>query len=135
MGSIYIILKLLCLGDGVNSRKISAVSKILSYQLLIGLIISSGFVLFKGYSFAISSVLGNMAAFIPNLFFALVVSKSTGRSAKNVLNSFYIGEVGKLLLTGVLFMMIFKMPNIEILALLVGYITALSVFWFALLMR
>ena len=123
------------MGDRVNSRKISAVSKILAYQLLIGLIISTGFVLFKDYSFGISSVLGNMAAFIPNLFFALVVNRSAGRSAKNVLNSFYIGEVGKLLLTGVLFMIIFKIPNIEILALLVGYITALSVFWFALLMR
>jgi ATP synthase protein I len=119
----------------VNSRKISAVSKILAYQLLIGLIISTGFVIFKDYSFGISSVLGNMAAFIPNLFFALVVNRSAGRSAKNVLNSFYIGEVGKLLLTGILFMIIFKIPNIEILALLVGYITALSVFWFALLMR
>ena len=119
----------------MNSRKISAVSKILSYQLLIGLIISSGFLIFKGYNFGLSSVMGNMAAFIPNLFFALVVNRSAGRPAKNVLNSFYIGEAGKLLLTGVVFIIIFKMPNIEILALLVGYITALSVFWFALLLR
>ncbi len=119
----------------MSSRKISAVSKILSYQVLINIMVSSGFALLEGYNFGLSSVLGGMAAFIPNLFFALMVNKSTGRSARSVLNSFYIGEAGKLLLTGVLFIIIFKMPNIEILALLVGYITALSVFWFALLIR
>ncbi len=119
----------------MNSRKTSAVSKILRYQLLISVIISSGFAIFEGYNFGLSSALGGMAAFLPNLFFALIVNKPAGRPARKVLNSFYLGEAGKLLLTGVLFIIIFKMPNTEILALLVGYITALSVFWFALLMR
>jgi ATP synthase protein I len=46
-----------------------------------------------------------------------------------------VGESGKLLLTAALFILIFKVPNVEILPLFVGYITALSVFWFALIMR
>ena len=82
----------------MSSRKLSTVSKILAYQFLISIIISSGFLIFKGYNHALSCILGGVAAFIPNLFFAIVVNKSTVRSARKVLNSFYIGEAGKQIL-------------------------------------
>jgi len=119
----------------VTSRKFSTVSKILSYQLLIILIITAGLAVYGGMHFAVSSALGGVAAFIPNLYFALCIHKSSGQPARKVMNSFYAGESGKLILTAALFVMIFKVPNITILPLLVGYIAALSVFWFALLMR
>jgi ATP synthase protein I len=119
----------------VTSRKYSTVSKILSYQILIILIISAGFALAEGLQQGLSSALGGVAAFFPNLYFALRIYKSSGMPARKIVNSFYAGESGKLLLTSALFIMIFKIPNIEILPLLVGYIAALSVFWFALLMR
>lgn len=117
------------------SRNYSTFSKILSYQLLIILVITAGFGFAGGWQQALSSVLGGMAAFVPNLYFALRIVKSSGQPARKMVNSFYAGESGKLLLTAALFIMIFKVPNIEILPLLVGYITALSVFWFALLIR
>ncbi len=119
----------------MTSRKYSTVSKILSYQILIILIITAGFGFAGDWQQGLSSALGGMAAFIPNLYFALKIVKSSGLPARKMVNSFYAGESGKLLLTAALFIMIFKAPNIEILPLLVGYITALSVFWFALLMR
>ena len=119
----------------MTSRKHSTVSKILSYQILIILIITAGFAFAGGWQQGLSSALGGMAAFIPNLYLALRIVKSSGKPARNIVNSFYAGESGKLLLTAALFIMIFKVPNIEILPLLVGYIAALSVFWFALLMR
>jgi ATP synthase protein I len=119
----------------VLSRKHSTLSKILSYQVLIILIITVGFGLAGGQQAMLSSALGGMAAFIPNLYFALKIIKASGQPARKIVNSFYAGESGKLLLTAVLFVMIFKVPGIEILPLLVGYITALSVFWFALLIR
>ncbi len=130
-----IIHELLCLESRVTSRKISTVSKILSYQLLIILIITAGLAGCGGLDFAISSALGGVAAFVPNLYFALRIRKAVGLPARKVMNSFYAGESGKLLLTAALFMLIFKIPNITILPLLIGYISALSVFWFALLMR
>ena len=117
------------------SRKDSTVSKILSYQILIILIITAGFGFAGGWYKGVSSLLGGVAAFIPNLYFALKIYKASGQPARKIVNSFYAGESGKLLLTAGLFIMIFNVPNIEILPLLVGYITALSVFWFALLMR
>jgi ATP synthase protein I len=119
----------------VTGRKHSTVSKILGYQILIILIITAGFAFAGGWQQGLSSALGGMAAFVPNLYFALRIVRSSGMPVRKIVNSFYAGESGKLLLTAALFMLIFKVPNIEILPLLAGYIAALSVFWFALLMR
>ena len=119
----------------MTGRKHSAVSKILGYQILIILIITAGFAFAGGWQQGLSSALGGMAAFVPNLYFALRIVRSSGMPARKIVNSFYAGESGKLLLTAALFILIFKVPNIEILPLLAGYIAALSVFWFALLMR
>ena len=119
----------------MTGRKYSTVSKILGYQILIILIITAGFAFAGGWQQGLSSALGGMAAFVPNLYFALRIHRSSGKPARKIVNSFYAGESGKLLLTAALFIMIFKVPHIEILPLLAGYIAALSVFWFALLMR
>ena len=119
----------------MTDRKYSTVSKIISYQILIIIIMTAGFALTLGRSSALSAALGGVAAFIPNLYFALRVYKSAGQEARKIVRSFYAGESGKLLLTAALFFMIFQLPNIEILPLLSVYIVALSVFWFALLMR
>lgn len=119
----------------MTDRKLSTVSKILAYQLLIILITSAGFAMAGDWRQGLSSVLGGVAAFIPNLYFALRINSISGLKPRKIVNSFYAGESGKLLLTAALFIMIFKVPNIEILPLLAGYIAALSVFWFALLMR
>ena len=116
----------------VNS--VSAVAKILGYQILIIILVSLGFVVGGGQK-ALSSALGGLAAFIPNMYFALRVSGTNGQEARKILNSFYIGESVKLLLTVAIFILIFQIPNIEFLPLLTGYVSALSVFWFALLMR
>jgi ATP synthase protein I len=119
----------------VADRKPSTVSKILGYQILIILITVAGFAMAGGWQQGLSSALGGVAAFIPNLYFALRIQRTSGLKPRKIVNSFYIGESGKLLLTTALFMMIFQVPNIKILPLFAGYATALSVFWFALLMR
>ncbi|MGR9013303.1 MAG: ATP synthase subunit I [Gammaproteobacteria bacterium] len=120
---------------GVVGRKRSTVSKIISYQVLAIIIMTAGFALAEGGAYALSAALGGAAAFIPNLYFALRIHKSAGQEARKIVNSFYAGESGKLVLTAALFFMIFQLPSIEILPLLAVYMAALSVFWFALLMR
>jgi ATP synthase protein I len=120
---------------GVTGTRRSTVSKIISYQILMIILMTAGFALTGGRPYALSAALGGAAAFIPNLYFALRVHRSAGQEARKIVNSFYAGESGKLLLTAALFFMIFHLPNIEILPLLAVYIAALSVFWFALLMR
>lgn len=118
----------------VNTKR-TAVSKIISYQILMIVLMTAGFALAGGRAYALSAALGGAAAFIPNLYFALRVYRSAGQEARKIVRSFYAGESGKLLLTAALFFMIFQLPNIEILPLLAVYVAALSVFWFALLMR
>jgi ATP synthase protein I len=118
----------------VAARGSSTVAKILGYQILIIMVVSLGFVV-GGWQKAFSSALGGLAAFIPNLYFALRVAGSAEQEARKILRSFYMGESVKLLLTVALFILIFQIPNVEILPLMAGYIAALSVFWFALLMR
>ena len=116
-------------------RYLSTVSKILSYQILIIIIITTGYAVAAGWQTALSPALGGAIAFIPNLYFVLRIYKSAGQEAKKIVRSFYAGESGKLLLTAALFFVVFQIPNIEIIPLLAGFIAALSVFWFALFMR
>ncbi|HIG92323.1 MAG: F0F1 ATP synthase assembly protein I [Methylococcales bacterium] len=119
----------------VGARTMAAVSKILAMQILIVAVVASGFFLWgTGQSF-ISSLLGGVVAIIPNLYFALKVSSSTGQDAKKVVRTFYVGESAKLILTAVMFFLVFQWPEIEIMPLMVGYIAALTVFWFALIIR
>jgi len=119
----------------VTDRKLSTVSKILSYQILMVIITAAIFAVAQGWQNALFSALGGAAAFIPNLYFSIRIFRSAGQPAQKIVKSFYAGESGKLLLTAALFMMIFQLPNIQIIPLLAGYVMALSVFWFALLMR
>lgn len=112
----------------------STVAKVLSYQLVLIMLVSLGFAV-EGWHKAFSSALGGVAAFIPNLYFALRMVKTADLDANKKLRSFYIGESVKLLLTALLFVLIIQIPNIDIVPLLAGFIAALSVFWFALLMR
>lgn len=119
----------------MTDGRVSAIGKILALQALIVIVVSSGFALISGLQSAKSPLLGGLAAFVPNLYFALRVFRVSGQNAKKIVNSFYAGESGKLILTALLFFVIFQIPNIDILTLLSGYIAALSVFWFALMMR
>ena len=117
------------------SANYATIVRILYYQFLIIVTVTGIFITKDGEQQGLSAVLGGMAAFIPNLGFSLWVYKSKGLNAKKMVNSFYVGEMIKLFLTIALFVTIFQFPNIHILPMLASYVAALSVFWFALLMR
>jgi ATP synthase protein I len=53
-------------------------------------------------------------------------------AAQGVVNAFYAGETGKVVLTAALFAIALKLPSVNFLTLLAGYAAVLSVFWFAL---
>jgi ATP synthase protein I len=116
-------------------KKLSTVSKILALQILVILAVTSGFYITSGWSKALSPMLGGLAAFIPNVYLAIRMAATAGQPAQKIVRSFYAGESGKLILTGMLFYMIFQIQGIELLPLLTGYVVTLSIFWFALLIR
>jgi ATP synthase protein I len=94
-----------------------------------------GFSILCGLQIATSAFLGGLVAFVPNFYFAFEVNRSSGQEARKILNAFYVGEFGKLILTVVLFGLVFQLSDIQTVPLLVGYTLPLTVFWFALLMR
>jgi ATP synthase protein I len=119
--------------DMAAERKTSTVVKILGLQIIVVLMICLGFYIVRGSSKVLSPFLGGIAAFLPNLYFALRIAQVTGQEAQKIVRSFYAGESGKLILTAMLFIIIFQIPTIELLPLLAAYVAALSVFWFALI--
>ncbi|NOR80937.1 MAG: F0F1 ATP synthase assembly protein I [Methyloprofundus sp.] len=116
-------------------QKLSVVNKILVGQILIILIVIAGFYFLGSNTSVKSALYGGLAALIPNWYFARKINKHKGEDARKVVRSFYAGESGKLIITAIIFALIFQDPKIDILAVLTAYIAALTVFWFALLIR
>jgi ATP synthase protein I len=84
----------------------------------------------------VSALLGGAAAVVPNGFLAArVLSPNRDLSAKAMMRSAWIGELGKLLLTVLLFGVIFGFVRpIEPLAVFAGFIAAQLVVFGALLL-
>ncbi|MGB4499332.1 MAG: ATP synthase subunit I [Methylococcaceae bacterium] len=113
----------------------SVITKILKYQILVIFFVSVVFMLTLDLNSSFFSFLGGLIAFLPNLYFGWRLRKITELETKKFINSFYRNETTKLLLTALLFLLVFRIPDIKLLPLLACYISTLSVFWFALLMR
>lgn len=119
----------------VSSRRyFAAVRWILAAQLLIVICVAFVFAVLQGRWAAYSAVLGGLAAFIPNLAFAMGLGvRDDRRTARQVVRLLYGGEALKLGLTAVLFALIFQVPRIQPLPVMGGFLVVLSGFWFALI--
>lgn len=112
----------------------SLVINVLRYQFFITCAVSLFFLLITDSLSGLWAFFGGMIAFLPNAYLGFRLMKST-KEPKKFLNSFYISEFFKWVLTALLFFLAFKNPNMRLLPLLTSYVSALSIFWFALLMR
>ena len=100
------------------------------------LVVAALFWPFGGAHAALSALAGGLVAFVPNLVNSLGLGvRDDRRTAKQVARLFFGGEVLKLVLTALLFVAAFHVPSVEILPLMAGFVSALTVFWFALLVR
>lgn len=111
----------------------STVAKILVLQALTIIIVTSGFFVWKGWETAKSPAYGGLIAFLPNLYFAYRIYASRMLDAKSMVRSFYASETKKILLTAALFILVFQIPQVNLMTLLAGYMSVLSVFWLALI--
>ncbi|NOT84613.1 MAG: F0F1 ATP synthase assembly protein I [Methylococcaceae bacterium] len=118
------------------NKQPSTVSKILFLQLLVALLVGVLFAIMEDWLAAFYAFWGGAIGFIPNLYLALKIKTVQGQEAKIIVRTFYAGESGKLLLTAFLFIITFhQLPNIKLLPLMTGYVSVLSIFWFALILR
>lgn len=85
---------------------------------------------------ALSALLGGMAAVVPNAFLgARLLASRAYDDATAVMRSAWLGEIGKLLLTAVLFALIFALVRpLSVLAVFGGFIAAQAAVFGALLM-
>lgn len=78
-----------------------------------------------------SAMLGGLVCLMPNIYFARLLFRHAGaRAAKKIVNSFYQGEALKLLLTIVLFILVFKLVKVIPWLFFAAFIVAQMVFWF-----
>ncbi|MNF58939.1 F0F1 ATP synthase subunit I [compost metagenome] len=85
-----------------------------------------------------SGLCGGFIALLPNVYFARKAFRFSGaRAAQAIVRSFYAGEMGKMILTAVLFALTFAgVKPLDALAVFGVFLLTQSVSWFApLLMR
>jgi len=98
------------------------VRRLLLYQAA-GCLVVTLIGLFWGLVTAYSALLGGLVCLLPNCYFAYRAFKFQGaRAARHIIRSFYAGEAGKLMLTAVLFGLVFsQVSSINALAVFLGF--------------
>lgn len=106
------------------------VARLLRIQLAITLLLPL-VVLPFGTIAAMSATAGGVACLVPNAYFAARAFRYSGaRSAMLILNSFYSGQAMKLVLTALIFSLIFIfMKPLNAKALFGGFVLVQSVIW------
>ena len=85
---------------------------------------------FQNVEIFTSMTLGGLTCVVPSLYFANKFFKESGALAVNTtVNSFYTAEALKLILTGLLFWIVFKYLDVQPAPYFVGYIIAHMAFW------
>ncbi|TWH64267.1 ATP synthase protein I [Azomonas agilis] len=104
------------------------VFRVLLAQALIALSAALVCGVFFGFVAGYSGLLGGLIAWVANLYFAYKAFRYFGaRSVGAVVQSFWAGEIGKLILTAALFALVFVgVQPLEPLALLSGYLLVLG---------
>ncbi|MBU3003450.1 ATP synthase subunit I [Paraglaciecola arctica] len=104
--------------------------KVLFYQSLITIVLTLVFTFFSGKYAGISAFYGGIASVLPAMVFAFLAFKYTGASQnKLVVRSFNKGSKLKFLFTIVLFVLVYKWPNLQPFPLLVSYVVTLMAQW------
>jgi ATP synthase protein I len=92
-------------------------------QLIVILVFAMIWFFIKGLSGSVSAILGGIAWTIPNFYFIRKIFKaSNGRTLHDVAKDFYLGEVIKLLMSGILIVLFVKMFAIVLPPFLSTYI-------------
>lgn len=109
------------------------IKKIISIQLLV-LLLAAVFAFILGdFRSAYSALIGGGVSIVVTLYFARkIFSAGLGSSAAKVAKAFYVGELGKLLLTVVLLSAALTLLPVSALPLLLAYIATLLAYWLAL---
>lgn len=104
--------------------------QVVNWQLIVIVGLAFLILILGGKKAGISTLLGGLAYWLPTLFFIWRVSAHTGaRAAQRFLIAFFTGEVAKLVLSGVLFLLIINYAPVDLIYVLTGFVGAIIAFW------
>ena len=108
----------------MSNLKPPPVYKIIMTQVIATVVIAAVFLVFSNTIAAYSILVGGMVSAIPNCYFAMQAFKYNGaRNADKVVKSFMKGEIGKIIITIILFALTFTfITNLNEVALIAGFI-------------
>lgn len=104
---------------------------ILLLQVAASALVAIGFAVWLGQLAAVSALLGGVIAVVPNAFLAArLLSPRAGANARALLRAAWLGEIGKLVLTALLFAVVFvSIRPLSAPAVFGGYIAAQLMFF------
>ena len=104
---------------------------ILLAQAVTSGVVAAVLALWQGQLAALSALLGGAIAVVPNAFLAArLLSPKAGANAEAMLRAAWIGEIGKLVLTALLFAAVFvAVRPLSVIGLFAGFIAAQLVFF------
>lgn len=107
----------------MSNLKTPPVYKVIIAQLAVTVFIAVISLLASGTVLAYSALLGGLISALPNSYFALHAYRYQGaRNSQNVVKGFIRGELGKIIMTVVLFALSFTLiTNLNELALILGF--------------
>lgn len=104
--------------------------KVLFFQSLIAIVLALFFTLYSDKYSGISALYGGFVCLIPGMVFAFLAFKYAGASHnKLVVRSFNKGSKLKFIFTIMLFVLVYKWPNLQPLPLLISYVVTLMSQW------
>ena len=113
------------------------VPRVLMWQFLVGTALAAVLLGVFGKVVGYSAMLGSLAAVVPNAFLALrLMAPSRDPGAQAVMRAAWIGEIGKLALTVLIFTLVFTLVRpLSAAAVFAGFIVTQLVVFSGLLMR
>lgn len=105
--------------------------KLVFWQLIITMVLSVIILLVEGLNKGLSTFLGGSSYILPNFVFAWRIFSHSGPGlSERFMIHFLLGELAKLILSAVLFILIVKYLPVTIVFVLAGYAIAIFSFWF-----
>ncbi len=118
---------------GDSSYRLTAI-RILASQALVTVVAALGMYVWSGPRGALSALTGGMICVLSGAYLALRMFRvKPGRPPALMVRAFYVGEAVKLALTALMFLIAIVYMDVDILIVILTYMAALSMYWFALL--
>lgn len=120
----------------LNKRVQNEAYRLVIWQLAGVVVLALLALLIRGSMSGLSVFVGGMAYGLPNLVFVWLVFRYVGaHQVAQFITAFFLGEMLKLILSAILFLVIVKHLPVSLLSTLVGFIGAIVSFWIACMLH